>query len=203
MTVETVNPATGQVEYRHELMDRAAIERVLSASQRAFAIWSSRPLAERGGFLRAAAGELRRRRHGIQRVMTAEMGKLRKEALAEIEKCAVACEYYADHAGGYLQDKPVATEASNSYVRYEPLGCVLAVMPWNFPLWQVFRFLAPGLMAGNVAVLKHASNVPRCADAIADVLEAAECRKGCSACCTSTTTRPPRSSATRASPPSP
>ena len=178
MTVETVNPATGQVEYRHELMDQAAIGRVLSASERAFPAWSSGPLAERGGFLRAAAGELRRRRDGIQRVMTAEMGKLRREALAEIEKCAVACEYYADHAGDYLQDQPITTEASNSYVRYEPLGCVFAVMPWNFPLWQVFRFLAPGLMAGNVAVLKHASNVPRCADAIADVLEAAGLPEG-------------------------
>ncbi|HZF98680.1 MAG TPA: NAD-dependent succinate-semialdehyde dehydrogenase [Pseudoxanthomonas sp.] len=178
MAVETVNPATGQVEYRHELMDQAAIERVLSASERAFPAWSSRPLAERGSFLRAAAEELRRRRDGIQRVMTAEMGKLRKEALAEIDKCAVACEYYADHAGDYLQDQPIGTEASNSYVRYEPLGCLFAVMPWNFPLWQVFRFLAPGLMAGNVAVLKHASNVPRCADAIADVLEAAGLLEG-------------------------
>jgi succinate-semialdehyde dehydrogenase/glutarate-semialdehyde dehydrogenase len=105
--------------------------------------------------------------------MAVEMGKLVKEGLAEIDKCAAACSYYAEHAAGYLRDVPIATEARRSYVHYEPIGCVLAIMPWNFPFWQVFRFLAPGLMAGNVAVLKHATNVPRCADAIADVLREA------------------------------
>ena len=170
MAVETVNPATGKVEYTLELMDSAAIESILAASESAFPQWSARPLAERGDFLRKVGAQLRSRRDGIQRIMTAEMGKLRKEALAEIDKCADACDYYAEHAADYLEDQPIATEASNSYVRFEPIGCVLAVMPWNFPIWQVFRFLAPALMAGNVAVLKHASNVPRCADAIAEVL---------------------------------
>ena len=173
MTVETINPASGKVEYTLELMDAAAIESILAASASAFPAWSSRPIEERGDFLRKVAAQLRARRDDLQKLMTAEMGKLRKEALVEIEKCAGACDYYAEHAAGYLQDRPIATEASRSYVRYEPIGCVLAVMPWNFPLWQVFRFLAPGLMAGNVAVLKHASNVPRCADAIAAVLDAA------------------------------
>ena len=170
MTVETINPATGKVEYTLELMDTAAIEAILAASKTAFSVWSVRPLAERGDLLRKVGAQLRLRRDDIQKTMTAEMGKLRKEALVEIDKCADACDYYAEHAAGYLQDQPIATEASSSYVRFEPIGCVLAVMPWNFPIWQVFRFLAPALMAGNVAVLKHASNVPRCADLIAEVL---------------------------------
>lgn len=170
MTVNTINPATGKVEYTLELMDAAAIESILVASASAFPQWSTRPLSERGDLLRKVAAQLRARRDDIQKIMTAEMGKLRKEALVEIDKCAGACDYYAEHAAGYLEDRPIATEASNSYVRFEPIGCVLAVMPWNFPIWQVFRFLAPALMAGNVAVLKHASNVPRCADLIAETL---------------------------------
>lgn len=170
MTVETVNPATGKVEYTLELMDSAAIESILTAAESAFPHWSARPLTERGELLRKVGAQLRRRRDDIQKIMTAEMGKLRKEALAEVDKCADACDYYAEHAADYLRDQPIATEASNSYVRFEPIGCVLAVMPWNFPIWQVFRFLAPALMAGNVALLKHASNVPRCADLIAETL---------------------------------
>ncbi len=170
MTVETVNPATGKVEYTLELMDSATVESILAASASAFPLWSARPLAERGELLCKVGAQLRNRRDDIQKIMTAEMGKLRKEALAEVDKCADACDYYAEHAADYLQDQPIATEASNSYVRFEPIGCVLAVMPWNFPIWQVFRFLAPALMAGNVAVLKHASNVPRCADIIAEAL---------------------------------
>lgn len=170
MTVETTNPANGKVEYTLELMDAAAVEAILVASKSAFPAWSSRPLEERGDLLRKVGVQLRSRRDDIQKTMTAEMGKLRKEALAEIGKCADACDYYAGHAAGYLEDQSIATEASSSYVRFEPIGCVLAVMPWNFPIWQVFRFLAPALMAGNVAVLKHASNVPRCADMIAEVL---------------------------------
>lgn len=101
--------------------------------------------------------------------MTHEMGKLKAEALAEVDKCAAACEYYADHAADCLKPQLIDTEAQRSYVRYEPIGCVFAVMPWNFPIWQVFRFLAPAFMAGNVALLKHASNVPQCADLIGGV----------------------------------
>ncbi|MCL6711593.1 NAD-dependent succinate-semialdehyde dehydrogenase [Pseudomonas sp. R2.Fl] len=173
MKVDIVNPATGKVDRSQPLMDAAAVEAVLAASQPAFRAWSARPLAERGELLHRVGSELRRRRDDIQRVMTAEMGKLRKEALAEIDKCAGACDYYANHAADYLRDEPITTDGSRSYVRYEPIGCVFAVMPWNFPIWQVFRFLAPALMAGNVAVLKHASNVPGCADVIADVLHGA------------------------------
>ncbi|MFZ5636988.1 MAG: NAD-dependent succinate-semialdehyde dehydrogenase [Pseudomonadota bacterium] len=170
MTVELIHPWTGAVDYRYDYVGEAEVERILQASASAAPMWASRSLDERGALLRAVAGALRARRETIAALMAADMGKLRRESLAEIEKSAAACEYYAAHAGDYLRDGPVATEAQRSYVTYEPIGCVFAVMPWNFPIWQVFRFLAPALMAGNVAVLKHATNVPRCADAIADAL---------------------------------
>lgn len=170
MTVENINPATGKVDYRHELMDAAAVEQRLAAAESAFSEWSRQPLQARAERLRSVAAGLRERCDELQRGMTAEMGKLKREALAEIEKSAAACEYYAEHAAGYLQPQLIATDAQRSYVRYEPIGCVFAVMPWNFPIWQVFRFLAPALMAGNVALLKHASNVPRCADLIRSVV---------------------------------
>ena len=173
MTVEIVNPTTGQVDYRHELLDKAGVEQRLTAAAAAFPDWSARSLAQRADVLRAIAAQLRVRCDEIQQAMTSEMGKLKGEALAEVEKCALACEYYADHAGDYLQPQQIDTEAQRSYVRYEPIGCVFAVMPWNFPIWQVFRFLAPAFMAGNVALLKHASNVPRCADLINAVVRAA------------------------------
>ncbi|MFT4197937.1 MAG: NAD-dependent succinate-semialdehyde dehydrogenase [Pseudoxanthomonas sp.] len=170
MHTEFPNPWTGQVEHRQPLMNDDAVEAVLHAAHAAFPEWAQRPLDARGAVLRQAAQALGRRREQIATLMTAEMGKLRREALAEIDKCAGACEHYAEHAGEYLANQPIATEARSSYVRYEPIGCVFALMPWNFPIWQVFRFLAPTLMLGNVAVLKHAANVPRCADAIAAVL---------------------------------
>ncbi|WP_045727956.1 NAD-dependent succinate-semialdehyde dehydrogenase [Xanthomonas sp. GPE 39] len=173
MFYDTVNPATGQIEYRVELMDATAIEQRLAASAQAFPAWAAMSLTQRGNLLREVGAQLRAQRIPLQRLMSAEMGKLRQEALAEVDKCAAACDYYAEHAADYLREQLIATEACRSYVRYEPLGCVLAVMPWNFPLWQVFRFLAPALMAGNVALLKHATNVPRCADAIHALLQAA------------------------------
>ncbi len=172
MTVENRDPWTGEIR-RHEKFDAAGIERALAAAEAAFPTWSALGVAGRGEHLRKVAATLRARRESIATLMTQDMGKLRREALGEIEKSAAACEYYADNAARYLEDQPVPTDASKSYVRYEPIGCVLAIMPWNFPIWQVFRFLAPGLMAGNVAVLKHATNVPQCADAIADVLREA------------------------------
>lgn len=170
MSVEITNPWTGQVDYRYDYVDAAAVEAILAASAAAFPAWSALSLAERGASLMRVAAQLREHRERLAGIMSAEMGKLRREALAEVEKCAGACDYYASHAGDYLQDTPIATEATRSYVSYEPLGCVFAVMPWNFPIWQVFRFLAPALMAGNVALLKHATNVPRCADAIGEML---------------------------------
>lgn len=170
MSVQLIHPWTGEVDYVYDYIDEASVERVLQAAAQAAPAWAARSLDDRGTLLRRVAVRLREQREAIAATMTADMGKLHREALGEIEKSASACEYYADHAIDYLRDGPIATEAQRSYVTYEPLGCVFAVMPWNFPIWQVFRFLAPGLMAGNVAVLKHATNVPRCADAIADVL---------------------------------
>ncbi|WP_369348690.1 NAD-dependent succinate-semialdehyde dehydrogenase [Stenotrophomonas sp. JAG2] len=173
MTVDIINPATGQVTYRHELLTAKEVEQRLAAAAEAFPAWAARSLQERGAILRAIAAQLRQRKGDIQQAMTTEMGKLKGEALGEIEKCAEACEFYADHAADYLKPQLIDTEAQRSYVRYEPIGCVFAVMPWNFPIWQVFRFLAPAFMAGNVALLKHASNVPQCADLILAV-----CRDG-------------------------
>ena len=170
MSVEITNPWTGQVEYRYEFQDLAKVEQTLDKSQAAFGPWSALRIEERAKFVERIALQLREHRLRIAGIMSAEMGKLHGEALTEIEKCAAACDYYASHAAGYLREQPISTEASRSYVCYEPIGCVLAVMPWNFPFWQVFRFLAPTLMAGNVALLKHATNVPRCADAIAEML---------------------------------
>ncbi len=178
MTIEIVNPWTGQVDYRYAMMDGAAIEAKLAADERAFPMWSTRTLAERAEVLNTVARALRAGKESIAGFITAEMGKLRREALAEIEKSAGCCEYYAANAAQYLDDEAIATEAQRSFVSYEPIGCVLAVMPWNFPIWQVFRFLAPALMAGNVALLKHATNVPRCADLIERVLREAGVPEG-------------------------
>ncbi|MFZ2754294.1 MAG: NAD-dependent succinate-semialdehyde dehydrogenase [Lysobacteraceae bacterium] len=170
MTVRLIHPWTGEIDYTYDYVGEPEVERVLQSAAQAAPGWAARSLDDRAGLMRAVAARLREQRDAIAAIMTADMGKLRREGLVEIEKSASACEYYADHAIDYLRDGMIATEAHRSYVTYEPLGCIFAVMPWNFPIWQVFRFLAPGLMAGNVAVLKHATNVPRCADAIAGVL---------------------------------
>lgn len=173
MTIQLNHPWTGQVDYRYDYIGATEVERILASAAVAAPAWAARTLEARGALLRAVGTRLREEKAAIAAIMAADMGKLRRESLAEIEKSAGACDYYADHAADYLRDSAIATEAKRSYVTYEPLGCVFAVMPWNFPIWQVFRFLAPGLMAGNVAVLKHATNVPRCADAIARVLREA------------------------------
>ncbi|MEO8000622.1 MAG: NAD-dependent succinate-semialdehyde dehydrogenase [Arenimonas sp.] len=178
MSVEITNPWTGRVDYRYDYMDAAVVENLLAKSSTAFSDWSSTTLEQRGMLLKNVATVMRSKKEAIANIMSTEMGKLRKEALGEIEKSAAACEYYAEHAIDYLRDSNIKTEATRSYVTYEPLGCVFAIMPWNFPIWQVFRFLAPGLMAGNVALLKHATNVPRCADAIAQTLQEAGVPEG-------------------------
>src|SRR2546425_12828835 len=169
MSIQSVNPATGDVVETYEETSPKEIERILAGAQAAFAEWRNTPFTARARSMRNAAEMLKKRRTDFARLMTLEMGKPIVQAEAEVDKCAWTCEFFAEHAEGFLAEQPRETDASRSYVRFDPLGPVLAVMPWNFPFWQVFRFAAPALMAGNAAVLKHASNVPRCALSIAEV----------------------------------
>jgi succinate-semialdehyde dehydrogenase / glutarate-semialdehyde dehydrogenase len=163
MAIESINPATGERLARFEEHDAAEIERILSAAERAFVQWRERPFAARADLMREAARLLEARKAEYARAMALEMGKPIAQGESEITKCAATCAFYAEHAEGFLAEETHRTDAPRSYVRFDPLGPVLAVMPWNFPFWQVIRFAAPALMAGNAAVLKHASNVPRCA----------------------------------------
>ncbi|HEU5441976.1 MAG TPA: NAD-dependent succinate-semialdehyde dehydrogenase [Ktedonobacterales bacterium] len=163
MRFESVNPATGEVLETFEAFSTSQIEAALDQARSAFRDWRRRSFAERGDALRKVAAYLRAHKAPLARFATLEMGKPIGEAEAEIEKCAWNCEFYAERAEAMLADEPVTTSATQSYVSYLPLGPVLAVMPWNYPFWQVLRFAAPALMAGNVALLKHASNVSRCA----------------------------------------
>ena len=163
MGFQSVNPATGRVLETFEPTAPAALERVLARADAAARDWRRRPVAERALLLRRTAALLRSRKTAYARTMALEMGKPVSQGEAEAEKCAWACEYYAEHGDSLLAQQTRVTEASRSYVRLDPLGPVLAIMPWNFPFWQVFRFAAPALIAGNVAILKHAPNVPRCA----------------------------------------
>ena len=177
MSIATVNPATGETLREFPALDNAAIEARLHRSTEAFETNRSRSFAERARRMRRAAAILDERAGKYGRLITVEMGKPLKAAVAEIQKCALVCRYYAEHAEEFLRDEPIQTEAE-TFIRYEPIGPVLAVMPWNFPFWQVFRFAAPALMAGNVGLLKHASNVPQCALAIEEVFRDAGFDRG-------------------------
>jgi len=176
--IETVNPSTGQVRERYRIHEPNEIDQRLALAVRAFEAWRGRSFAERAGVLLAAADLLESRKEEWARLMVEEMGKPVGAARAEAEKCAWVCRHYAAEGERYLAPRPVETDASRSYVRYDPLGPVLAVMPWNFPFWQVFRFAAPGLMAGNVGLLKHASNTTGCALAIERVFREAGAEAG-------------------------
>lgn len=164
--MESINPATGIPLERFSHWDWPQIDAVLADAAAGSSAWTKRSFSERGAILRAAAELLRAGQSDYTQLITEEMGKPIREARGEIEKCAWACDFYAEHAATFLADEEIKTDASRSLVAYLPLGTVLAVMPWNFPFWQVFRFAAPTLMAGNTALLKHAANVPRCALAI-------------------------------------
>lgn len=170
MAIASINPATGETTRTYEEMPAAVVDRAVEAAHAAFLKWRETGFDERAARLRAAARLLRERRRAYAELMTCEMGKVLAGGLSEADKCASACDFYAEHAAAFLAPEPVVTEASRSYVAFEPLGVVLAVMPWNFPFWQVFRFAAPALMAGNAGLLKHASNVPGCAVAIEELL---------------------------------
>jgi succinate-semialdehyde dehydrogenase/glutarate-semialdehyde dehydrogenase len=178
MPIATINPATGETLRTFPALSSAEIEEKLARAAAAFRTHRRTTFAERAGAMQRAAEILESGKERFGRLMTAEMGKTLRSAVEEALKCAWGCRYYAENAERLLADEQVATNASQSYIRYQPLGPVLAVMPWNFPFWQVFRFAAPALMAGNVGLLKHASNVPQCALAIEEILREAGFAEG-------------------------
>jgi len=169
MAIATVSPATGETLRTFDPLGDQEIEEKLQRSVEAASVNRKRSFEDRAARMRKAADLLDQRQKEYGRLMTVEMGKPIKAAIGEANKCALVCRYYADHAKEFLADEAVKTEAEKTFIRYEPIGPVLAVMPWNFPFWQVFRFAAPALMAGNVGLLKHSSNVPQCALAIEEV----------------------------------
>src|SRR5438094_4412427 len=169
MNLQSINPATGEVLESYQETTPNAVQGIVAKTHEAFLSWRETKLAARAERMRRAAETLRRGASEYARLMAREMGKPVRDGLAEAQKCALVCDYFADHARRFLVRQLVATEARTSFVTFQPFGVVLAVMPWNFPFWQVFRFAAPALMAGNGAVLKHASNVPGCALAIEEI----------------------------------
>ncbi|BAU09757.1 aldehyde dehydrogenase [Leptolyngbya sp. NIES-3755] len=169
MTIATINPVTGETIKTFDALSDAEIETRIEIAHSQFLKSRSIPMSQRAEWLLAAANILEQERDRFGTLITLEMGKPIKAAIAEVEKSASVCRFYAEKADEFLADVPIQTEASSSFVRYQPLGIILAVMPWNFPFWQVFRFAAPALMAGNVGLLKHASNVPQSALAIEEV----------------------------------
>jgi len=173
MPLQTLNPANGQLVKSFEEMSDNEVLEIIEGAHAAFLEWRKRSFAERSELMFNAAKVLRDNSKKYGEIMTLEMGKPIKQSYAEVEKCAWVCEYYAENAEKILKEEFIDTDASESFVRFDPLGVVLAVMPWNFPFWQVFRFAAPGLMAGNVGLLKHASNVPMSALAIEEVFRKA------------------------------
>lgn len=166
MTIQSIDPTSGEVMASYKAMLPEAVKNTVDRVHEAFLAWRQTTFAERCSLMHKAAHVLRTNAADYARTMAREMGKPMRDGIAEAQKCALCCDFYAEHAGHFLAREPVATEARKSFVTFQPLGVVLAIMPWNFPFWQVFRFAAPGLMAGNAAVLKHASNVSGCALAI-------------------------------------
>jgi succinate-semialdehyde dehydrogenase/glutarate-semialdehyde dehydrogenase len=173
MSISTTNPATGRTIRTFEAYSAAKVSEALDRGVAAYRQHRRTSFAERATHMRKAAAILAAKSRQLGQIMTLEMGKPINAAIAEAEKCATACRYYADNAERFLADQPVEMEGGKSWVAFQPIGVVLAIMPWNFPFWQVFRFAAPALMAGNVGILKHASNVPQCALAIEDIFRRA------------------------------
>jgi succinate-semialdehyde dehydrogenase / glutarate-semialdehyde dehydrogenase len=174
MAIASINPATGEKLKEFAPHKDVEIEKALRNATAAFKKYRGEPFTKRAQLMIEVATLLEREKEEIARTITLEMGKLFRDSVAEIEKCTRGCTYYAENAERFLEDEPAQTAAARSYLHYEPMGAVLAIMPWNFPFWQVFRFAAPALMAGNVGILKHAANVPQCALAIEQLF----CRAG-------------------------
>jgi succinate-semialdehyde dehydrogenase/glutarate-semialdehyde dehydrogenase len=170
MAIATINPATGKTLKIFEPLTDREIERKISIAAELFPKFKNWSFAERAQRMRKAADILEAEKNELAALMTTEMGKTLRSAVDEAVKCAWACRYYADNAERFLADEVIETTATQSFVRYQPMGIILVVMPWNYPFWQVFRFIAPGLMAGNVGLLKHASNVPQCALKVEEIL---------------------------------
>ena len=173
MAIATINPATGEVVKKFDALSDSQVDEKIAKAFKTFQSFRKTSFADRARWMVKAGQILESEKDSLGRLMTLEMGKTLSSAIAEASKCASACEYYATHAASFIADEVIETTASKSYIRFEPVGVVLAVMPWNYPFWQAFRFIAPGLMAGNVGLLKHASNVPQCALKIEEILSRA------------------------------
>lgn len=173
MKIQSINPYTEEVMKEFELMTPEEVEREIGKSRRAFSAWREVPVSERAAYVKKLGDHLRAEKRRYAETITLEMGKPIREALSEVEKCAWLCDYFAENGGKFLKPEEVKTEAKKSYVLFQPLGIVLAIMPWNFPFWQAFRFGVPAITAGNVVLLKHASNVPMSALAIEEAFRKA------------------------------
>ncbi len=171
--LKSINPATGKTVKSFETHSEKGVEKIINSVDKSWHQWRLTSFAYRAAFMQNLSTLLRSRKEELARLMALEMGKVTREGISEIEKCAWVCEYYATNAESFLENEIIQTEAYRSFVSYQPMGTILAVMPWNFPFWQVFRFAAPTIMAGNTAVLKHASNVPGCAMAIEELFREA------------------------------
>ncbi|MCG6913023.1 NAD-dependent succinate-semialdehyde dehydrogenase [bacterium BMS3Abin03] len=171
--LQSINPYTEEVIKTYPEHSRQEIENIIESADKAFLSWQKVEFKERSALMKKAGNVLRKKKDEFGEIMTLEMGKPIEQSIAEVEKCAWVCDYYSENAERFLSDELIETDASKSYISYRPLGVVLAVMPWNFPFWQVFRFAAPGLMAGNAGILKHSSNVSGCALAIEEVFKEA------------------------------
>jgi succinate-semialdehyde dehydrogenase/glutarate-semialdehyde dehydrogenase len=178
MAIATINPATGETVKTFEALTDAQVDQKIAKATETFRSFRNLTFADRAKMMMRAAEILESEKDTLGHLMTLEMGKTLRSAVDEAVKCAWVCRYYAENAEKFLADEIVETPASRSFIRYQPMGVVLVIMPWNYPFWQVFRFIAPGLMAGNVGVLKHASNVPQCALKIEEILLKAGCPEG-------------------------
>jgi succinate-semialdehyde dehydrogenase/glutarate-semialdehyde dehydrogenase len=170
MPIATTNPATGEVIETFTALTEAQVDEKITLAAKSFLTYRQTSLADRARWMNKAADILDAEKDSLGHLMTLEMGKTLRSAIDEAAKCATGCRYYAENAAKFMADEVVATNATKSFIRYQPMGVVLAIMPWNYPFWQAFRFIAPALMAGNVGLLKHASNVPQCALKIEDIL---------------------------------